>query len=897
MVRSTVVNSGPLFAEVVVRSPLVPKVTSWRSEDAGSEGGTRLRQTFHYSVPAQLRDSIVIGQLVWVPFGSRELAGIVLALPNSSPVAETKDILSISDPRPVLTPYQIELMDWMSQYYHTPLHVVAWGMFPPGISWRAETIVHLEEGVGAATSTSSSGAASSPSQEERRLLELLRQRGPLPLAQMERRLRMKRFRPVLERMVRKGWVRKQVQVRGPRVKPKTEPVVQLPCAPAEEDQAALSRAPRQRAVLAYLRQRSHEESATFPLIIPMAELCAQVGVTRGVVERLAERGLLTVSQREVRRDPLAGREFVTTVPPKFTLDQEVAWRHIATALESAKNRVFLLHGVTGSGKTEIYLRALAKVLKQGGQGIALVPEIALTPQTIRRFAARFPDRLAVLHSRLSAGERYDEWRRIRQGLADVVIGPRSAIFAPLPRLRLLVLDEEHEWTYKQQEMPCYHTRDVALKLAELTGALVILGSATPDVASYYHAQREEYTLLQLPKRIMGHQRSIEEQRKRFHIGDRPDHMRTLGPGYEDALYMDLPPVEVVDLRAELRAGNRSIFSRPLQQAMEVALAAGEQVILFLNRRGAATFVMCRDCGHVMKCPGCDVPLTLHYVPAWPSQGRDSASFGRGADSKGLLCHHCNYQCSVPACCPQCASERIKFFGIGTQKVEQVTRDLFPQARVLRWDRDVTGRKGAHEEILSKFVNRQADVLVGTQMIAKGLDLPLVTLVGVVTADTALHLPDFRASERTFQLLTQVAGRAGRSILGGKVIIQTYAPQHYCIQAASRHDYEGFYQQELEFRRQQGYPPFNRLVRLLFMHTSARKCQQKAEELSHLLHDRIARLGLPDVHLIGPAPCFMSRVRGRYRWQIVLRGPDPKRLLADFTLGLGWQVDVDPVSLL
>jgi primosomal protein N' (replication factor Y) len=343
--------------------------------------------------------------------------------------------------------------------------------------------------------------------------------------------------------------------------------------------------------------------------------------------------------------------------------------------------------------------------------------------------------------------------------------------------------------------------------------------------------------------------------------------------------MDLPPVEVVDLRAELRAGNRSPFSRALQGAMQVALAADQQVILFLNRRGTASFVMCRDCGHVMRCPGCDVTLTYHQ------------------DSNHLLCHHCSYHCSVPTLCPQCGSKRIRFFGIGTQKVEQIVRETFPEARVLRWDRDVTGGKDAHEEILSQFVSHQADVLVGTQMIAKGLDLPLVTLVGVVTADTALRLPDFRASERTFQLLTQVAGRAGRSILGGKVIIQTYAPQHFCIQAASRHDYEGFYQQELEFRQQQRYPPFSRLVRLLFTHRSARKCEEEGEKLQQLLHGRIARLGIPDVDLIGPAPCFVERIRGRYRWHIVLRGPDPAKLLADLPLPLGWQVDVDPVSLL
>jgi primosomal protein N' (replication factor Y) len=378
---------------------------------------------------------------------------------------------------------------------------------------------------------------------------------------------------------------------------------------------------------------------------------------------------------------------------------------------------------------------------------------------------------------------------------------------------------------------------------------------------------------------MGHQRSIEEQRTKFHIHERQERLKVLGPEYEDARYMDLPPVKVVDLRAELRTGNRSPFSRALQQAMQVALAARQQIILFLNRRGASTFVMCRDCGYVIKCPGCDVPLTYHL---------------KGDD---MLCHRCNFQCSVPRLCPDCGSKRIKFFGIGTQKVEQLVHEFFPQARVLRWDRDVTGGKDAHEQILTKFVNHEADVLIGTQMIAKGLDLPLVTLVGVVTADTALRLPDFRASERTFQLLTQVAGRAGRSILGGKVIIQTYAPQHFCIQAASRHDYNSFYRKELEFRRQQGYPPFNRLVKLVFAHKSAQRCEQEAEKLRRLLESRIARFGMPDVEVVGSVPCFVGRLRGRYRWQIVLRGPDPTQVLAGFYLPLGWRVDVDPVSLL
>jgi len=855
------------FAEVVVRSPL------GRRTDR-----TSLHQTFHYSIPPHLREHAALGQLVWVPFGPRQMPGIIVAFSRLSPVAETKDVLDVIDPLPVLTPYQIDLAHWISQYYQSPLHLVAWGMFPSGISWKAEPVIELGETIDPATLLGP---------EERRILDLLRQRGPMPLKQIERLLEAEGSHALLDRMLRKGWISKRYEVRGPQVKPKTEQVIRLSTVPGEDELAGLSRAPKQRAALEYLLQRT-KETGTLPLIIPLSEFRDQAGASRAVVESLVRRGLLSWNQREVRRDPLAGREFVTTTPPKLTSDQETAWLCIADALESATGKVFLLHGVTGSGKTEIYLRALAKVLQCGGQGIVLVPEISLTPQTIRRFAARFPHRLAILHSKLSAGERFDEWRRIRGGRADIVIGPRSAIFAPLPRLRLIVIDEEHEWTYKQQTSPHYHARDVAVKLAELTGALVILGSATPDLASYHRAQRGEYTLLQMPQRIMGHQRTIEEQRQRHHISAKQDHVKAMGPEYEDACYLDLPPVDIVDMRAELRAGNRSIFSRTLRHAMRATLEAGEQVILFLNRRGAATFVMCRDCGHVIKCPRCEVPLAFHRV---------SPSFGRGENKDLLICHHCNHHAPVPKSCPQCQGRRIKFFGTGTQKVEQIVRALFPQARLLRWDRDVTGRKGAHERILNKFVNHQADVLIGTQMVAKGLDLPFVTLVGVITADTALHLPDFRASERTFQLLTQVAGRAGRSILGGKVIIQTYAPQHYCIQAASQHDYAGFYQQEIAFRRQQRYPPFARLVKLLFMHANAATCEEEAQKLWRWLDDRIARRGIPNVDLIGPAPCFIGRIRGRYRWQIIVRGPDPTTLLADSSLPLGWRVDVDPVSLL
>ncbi|MFN2227843.1 MAG: primosomal protein N', partial [Anaerolineae bacterium] len=512
-------------------------------------------------------------------------------------------------------------------------------------------------------------------------------------------------------------------------------------------------------------------------------------------------------------------------------------------------------------------------LVAGRRAIVLVPEISLTAQTVRRFEARFPGRVAVLHSQLSLGQRYAAWDRVRHGEADVVIGPRSALFAPISRLGLIVLDEAHDGSYKQDEpipLPGYHARDAAIALAGITGAAVILGTATPDVVDYYRATAATaagritpgaaYRLLELPQRIM----------------TPPGGDAVPRTGYATA---PLPPVRVVDLRQELRAGNRSIFSRALQEALGRTLSAGEQAILFLNRRGAATFVLCRDCGYVARCPNCDVPLTHHHL----------GSTGR------LVCHHCNYRQPAPERCPVCGGGRIRYFGLGTERVEQALRQLWPEVRLLRWDHD-TASGADHERFLQAFVEQRADVLVGTQMIAKGLDLPRVTLVGVISADTALYLPDYRAAERTFQLLSQVAGRAGRSRRGGRVIVQTYDPEHYAIQAAARHDYATFYEQELAHRRDLGYPPFGRLVALRFSHEREDRCRAAATRLGRWLAAEIRRTGIR-ADMIGPVPCFFQRLGGRYRWQIVLRGPAPRVLLQDVALPHGWRVDVDPLNLL
>jgi len=615
-----------------------------------------------------------------------------------------------------------------------------------------------------------------------------------------------------------------------------------------------------------------------------------VPVSPKVLRDLESAGLVALAEHRLWRDPLAGLPLAPQPAPELTEDQARVWPEIARALGHAgwpgagdaarprvsyplRPKVCLLFGVTGSGKTELYLRAIEHVLFQGRQALVLVPEIALTAQQVRRFAGRFPGRVGVWHSDLSDGERTDTWHRARDGLLDVIVGSRSAVFAPLPRLGLIILDEEHADAYKQDRAPRYHARDVALRRAALAGAAVILGSATPSVESFWRAERGEFRRLDLPRRV---------HRAMAGSGPPPSGARSKAADSVDVgtqADAGLPPVQIVDLRAELRAGNTSIFSRALRAALAETLDQGGQAILYLNRRGSATFVLCRDCGHVVACPRCHVPLTWHKGGA------------------ALVCHHCHHRQAPPLLCPVCASARIRYFGAGTERVEQAAREAFPAARTLRWDADTTPGRGAHDEILARFAGGHADILVGTQMIAKGLDLPRVMLVGVVSADTGLNFPDFRSAERAFQLLSQVAGRAGRSAQGGRVIFQTYAPDHPAIVSAARHDYEGFYRRELAFRAANRYPPFGRLVRLLVVASTDRAAREAAAQMAATLTGRIDELGLAETGIIGPAPAFFGRVRGRARWHLLVRSPDPHALLADMAFGPGWRVDVDPVDVL
>jgi primosomal protein N' (replication factor Y) len=682
---------------------------------------------------------------------------------------------------------------------------------------------------------------------------------------------------------------------------------------------------------AVLDMLAHEEGKVW-----VGWVYAQTDATLDTLRSLAEAGLIAMDEARRWRDPLADQSFVLERPPRLTPQQEAVWKVIqggsggagkqgsresgnqgigesgnqgsggageqgngemgamrTKALSQRQARkaanlptfqpsnlpAFLLHGVTGSGKTEIYLRAVGEALQRGQGAIVLVPEIALAAQTVRRVAARFPGKVAVWHSDLSLGQRFDTWQRVRDGELPVVVGARSALFAPVPNLGVIVVDEEHEPAYKGGRAPRYHAREVALQLGQLMGATVILGSATPDVVSFRRSERGELTLTTLPKRVLAHRQHLAIQVGATKVQTSAPIAHPMDSDLDDLRTLPLPQVEIVDLREELKAGNRTIFSRSLQTALRETLAADQQAILFLNRRGAATFVLCRDCGHAMRCPRCEMPLTFH------------------AGDEALFCHHCNYRQSNPDQCPTCQSSRIRFFGVGTERVESVVRELFPDARPLRWDMDTARARGSHAAFLQHFIDGRANVLVGTQMIAKGLDLPRVTLVGVISADTALYLPDFRAAERTFQLLMQVAGRAGRSPLGGRVIVQTYNPDLAIIHAAAAHDYATFYRDELAARREGRYPPFKRLARLIFTGSGADRAQREAERMANVLRTYIARQGLPGVDIVGPAPCFYRRLRGQHRWHILVRAEEPETVLRPITTPLGWRVDVDPMDFL
>lgn len=527
-------------------------------------------------------------------------------------------------------------------------------------------------------------------------------------------------------------------------------------------------------------------------------------------------GWLSFEEVESYRDPFENHDFPKTLPWQLNTEQQQAVSRILAAEAQGEATTFLLEGITGSGKTEVYLQSIAEILNKGKTAMMLVPEIALTPQMVQRFKSRFGKAVAVLHSGLSQGEKYDEWRKIERGEAQVVVGARSAVFAPLQKIGLIIIDEEHEATYKQEDTPRYHARDLAIWRSQYHHCPVILGSATPSLESRARAQKKRYELLYLTQRA-----------------------------HENA---QLPSVTIVDLKEEYAQKNTSTFSRLLQEKISNRLQQKEQIVLLLNRRGYSSFMMCRDCGYVLPCPNCDISLTLHM------------------DVKKMRCHYCGHQENIPKKCPDCQGEKIRYYGTGTQKVEEELQERFPSARILRMDVDTTRKKGAHEKILKAFEEQEADILLGTQMIAKGLDYPNITLVGVLNADTALNLPDFRSSERTFQLLTQVSGRAGRGAKPGEVIVQTFNPEHHSIVLAQAQDYEAFYQQEMILRHQSGYPPFYFTVKITISHPAEQVVAKKSYQIAEQLKNGLS----PESRILGPTPSGIARIKNRYYYQIILK---------------------------
>ena len=799
-------------------------------------------KTFSYRIPRHL--AVEPGQLVWVQFGRSIVQGVVLTLSDQSAVSEeeTRDILHPVEPSPLVGSLGLELAQWMGQtYLCSPFEAVAPAL-PPGFRGQQQSRLTAVPGLDDAGDLASFREATRAAWQELA-------KSPRPLDEIAF---LKRVDPgsanvarrELQRLVARGLVRKEVRLPRPRSHRYRRLLIPGHHADAEDDPTATprTRSPRQVELLAAVREAGLGYDTT-----------GEISRLGPAADALLQRGLVAEEWR--REDPhvFGGIAPQNPLPNELTEAQTGAVSGICAALDDPGllPRTFLLHGVTGSGKTEVYLRAIAHAIQQGRQAIYLVPEIALTPQTVGVVAGRFPGRVAVLHHRMTERQRFDQWWNIRDGLADVVVGPRSALFAPAVNLGIIIVDEEHEPAYKQDEHPpYYHARDAALAMARRSGAVVVMGSATPDVSTYHEATRGRHHLLTLPQRVP----------------------------HADGRATALPEIRVVDMRRELRDGNRSVFSRDLAGALDATVQSGRQAVLFLNRRGSAAFMQCRDCGCVINCSRCSVAYAFHR------------QVGR------LMCHYCNQHRRLPRACPQCRGGRIREMGAGTETITDQLQQQYPGVTIERWDSDSVRNPAELEAAMGRLASGEAQILVGTQMVARGLDLPNVTLSAVLLADLGLNLPDFRAGERAFALLCQVAGRSGRGRDPGRAIIQTYQPDHYAIAAASRQDYSAFYNIEIEARRHQGNPPFNRLAQVVCADLSVRTVQQTLGELAESWRAEAAREGRADLEIIGPTPCLPERVRGRYRWRLLLRGRRIWRFLEGRNVPRNCRVDVDPVRL-
>lgn len=788
-------------------------------------------QAFTYKLPLTLRHRVSVGCRVLVPFGSRQLAGMVVATHNEPPSSTVREALQLLDEEPALDEKLLSLGRWISSYYCAPLGETLRAMTPLASDVKRSKAYAL--------TTSGRDAARQlllTADEDDPALVILRSLESRPLTAAYLSQKVKRAGTVLRGLEKKGFVIAEdlAEARDPLRASAARLRVEFGL------RTDLKLPKPERELLAYLELHPGQHN-----VAALEETLAKASPS---ARSLARRGLVKLTLEPVAASLAPRRD-----PHALNAHQQAAYDAIAEAVRSRAFRPFLLEGVTGSGKTEVYLKAIDAALAEGRGALLLVPEIALTPAVAGQFHHRFGDKVAILHSAFQDSERAQEWRRVRSGEASVVVATRSGVFAPVQNLGLILVDEEHDQSYKQQETPRYHGRDVAVLRARDEGAVIVLGSATPSLESRYNAERGKYTHLLLPERI--------EQRP-------------------------MPQVEIIDMRQEfLETRKQQTFSRALIDAVTNRIADGEQTMLLLNRRGFSSFVACRACGERIQCTNCSVTLTYHRR------------------ERRMLCHYCNYAERVPDRCPKCDSEHIQFLGVGSERVEQELHDAFPKARIARLDRDTVGAKRDYEVILAGFRDHDYDVLVGTQMIAKGHDIPNVTLVGIVNADIGLALPDFRSAERAFQLLTQAAGRAGRGTTPGIVLLQTQFPDHYAIQCAAEQNYEKFYTKEIAFRRAMYYPPFGAMANLIVRSSKEEEAISRSAALGRLLSPP------PEgIKVLGPAPAAVPRVKTEYRFQMLLKSANRTRLsevlteIRKFVAAEKWSpallaIDVDPVTLL
>ena len=798
-------------------------------------------KNYHYFIPETLQNEVLPGKRVLVPFGraDRTEEAFVVDVLNDSDYKDLKSISKVIDAAPVLTPNMIKLAGWMKEMYISTFADAAKCMLPPGIGAKTSRVIILLN----------KSLKFTPNQDK--LVDLLEKNdGIYEYDELKELSGLKGFSKYIKQLCEAGSIKVEEHY-DTGIAKKTIRVASL----AIDREEVISDIESSK-----LKKIQHIRVLEMLLdneFISVQDVTRFAGVSASVINTLEKYGYIKIWNLEIKRDPYKHRVFERTFPLKPLEQQVAALNRVSQSIEKNIFEEILLHGVTGSGKTEVYLQLIQKCFDMNKQAIVLVPEISLTPQMVERFKGRFGEHVAVIHSRLSMGERYDQWRLIKEGSIKVVVGARSAVFAPFENVGIIIIDEEHENSYKSEVTPKYHARDIARKRCMDENCVLLLGSATPSVETYYRAAAGQIALIEMTKRT----------------NDNP-----------------MPAVELVDMRTELDNGNRTIFSSKLHEEISANIENREQTILFMNRRGYSSFVMCRSCGFTIKCPDCNVTMTYH------------------SHDERLICHYCGFTVKNPSVCPKCSSKHIRYFGVGTQKIEEDVKKNFINASVIRMDMDTTSFKNSHEEILNEFKEKNINILVGTQMVAKGHDFPRVTLVGVLAADSMLNINDFRASERTFQLLTQVAGRAGRSELPGRVVVQSYNIDDFSIIAASKQDYREFFNNEIIIREKLGYPPFSNIASLTLSGAVDRNVFIQAKQLAETIKNKYLD-SVTNLDVIGPSRAPLSKIRNMYRWKIIIKESNLDkliRILSDVSDDynshpesryVNLNVDVNPVNML